>query len=455
MTRAEIESLLLRNTALIPFKKIIGLEIIQSCSSCRKSLSKELMVMMMLRISLMVMVLYICYPSFLLSATLDEAVEYTLRQNPDLRSLRLEEDVAKAQLQKARLPLIANPSLETGVVAKGKGGDVQRTFIDYGLGLSQEFEIAGQRGFRIDVAEKEIQRVGLEIRDRERLIASEVRSAFVKALAFKRRVELRRETVRLKEELLEFTRIKLRAGDVSGLEVNVAELELARSRTEFLAAEREYKESILTLQDIMGAKPDIYFEIEGELLIDIPVTPDKEDLKKTALANRPDLKSSAVEAERTRSAIDLTKREAFPNVTVSAFYERDELRNTGGLRFSVPLPLIDRKQAEKKIAIIRSQQTAIRYPNLQRMIEREVEEGYLSLISSRQEIAVYNKEMLGKSLENLDLLNLAFREGKIGFYDVRQAQKDALDIQFAYVDALLRAQLAVNALKKITGGDLK
>jgi len=176
----------------------------------------------------------------------------------------------------------------------------------------------------------------------------------------------------------------------------------------------------------MGAKPDIYFAIEGELLIDIPVTPDKEDLKKTALANRPDLKSSAVEAERTRSAIDLTKREAFPNVTVSAFYERDELRNTGGLRFSVPLPLIDRKQAEKKIAIIRSQQTAIRYPNLQRMIEREVEEGYLSLISSRQEIAVYNKEMLGKSLENLDLLNLAFREGKNRFLRRKAGSKGRL-----------------------------
>jgi len=63
---------------------------------------------------------------------------------------------------------------------------------------------------------------------------------------------LRRETVRLKEELLEFTRIKLRAGDVSGLEVNVAELELARSRTEFLAAEREYKESILTFKTSWG-----------------------------------------------------------------------------------------------------------------------------------------------------------------------------------------------------------
>jgi cobalt-zinc-cadmium efflux system outer membrane protein len=438
-----------------PIQTVIGLEIIQSWSSCRKSLSKELMVMMMLRISLMIMVLCICYPSFLRSATLDEAVEYALRQNPDLRSLRLEEEVAKAQLQKAKLPLIANPSLETAVVAKGKGGDVERTFIDYGLGLSQEFEIAGQRSLRIDVAEKEIQRVSLEIRDKERTIISEVRNAFTRVLASKRRGELRKEAVRLKEELLDFTNIKFKAGDVSGLEINIAELELGKAKTELLSAEREYKESILSLQDIMGHKPDVDFKIDGEILSDVLGLHDKEELKRNALANRPDLKASQIEEEKTRSAINLARREAFPNVTVSAFYERDELRNTGGLRFSIPLPLIDRKQAEKKIAKIRSEQTAIRHPNLQRIIEKEVEEGHANLVSSYKEVELYKKEMLNKALENLDLLNLAFREGKIGFYDVRLAQKDALDFQFAYVDALLRAQISIDAMKRITGGELK
>jgi outer membrane protein, heavy metal efflux system len=411
---------------------------------------------MWLRTSVVVMLLFwITLPGMAGSLTVDEAVDYTLRQNPDLRSLRLEEEVAKAELQKARLPLIANPTVETNVVGKGKGGDVQRTFTDYGVALSQTFEVAGQRGFRIDVAERELQRVGLEIRDKERIITSEVRNAFAKALASKRRVELKKESVALKEELLEFTRIKFKAGDVSGLEVNVAELEYGKARTELLVSEREYKESILNLQDVMGAAPDANAGIEGQLPTENFGVPDKEDLKRSALAGRPDLQASAVEAERTRSAIHLAGREAIPNVTVSAFYQRDEMRNTGGLSFSIPLPLIDRRQAEKRIAKIRSEQSTIKYPNLKRLIEKEVEEGYVNLASSREEIALYSKEMVSKSLDNLDLLNLAFREGKVSFYDVQVAQKDALDIQFSYLDALLRAQLAINALKRITGGEPK
>jgi len=413
------------------------------------------MIKMMMRIFLMIMVFYVCYPSFLHSATLDEAVEYTLRQNPDLRSLRLEEEVARTQLQKARLPLIANPTIESNVVKKGKGGDVERTFTDYGLSLSQEFEIAGQRGLRIDVAGREIQRISFEIRDKERTIISEVKNAFTRALASKRKVELRKEAVRLKEELLEFTRIKFKAGDVSGLEVNIAELELGKAKTELLSAERESKESILTLQDIMGYTPNVDFEIEGEILSDVFGLRDKEGLKESALANRPDLMASQIEGEKTRAAIYLAKKEAIPNITVSAFYQRDELRNTGGLSFSIPLPLIDKRQAERKIAKIRSEQATIRYPNLRRIVEKEVEEGYVNLVSSHQEVNLYKKEMLNKALENLDLLNLAFREGKVGFYDVRLAQKDALDIQFAYVDALLRAQISINAMDRITGGDLR
>jgi len=411
--------------------------------------------MLPVRVFLMVVAFSIWLPSFGNSASLPEAVEYALRQNADLRSLRLEEEVAKAQLQKARLPLIANPTVESNIVTKGKGGDVQRKFTDYGLGLSQEFEIAGQRGFRIDLAEKELQRVDLEIKDKERVITSEVRNAFARGLASKRRVELRRETVSLKQELLEFTRIKFRAGDVSGLEVNVAELEYGKAKTELLTAEREYKESILNLQDVMGARPDANFGIEGEILADIPRLPDKEGLKMRALANRPDLKASSVEAEKTRSAVTLASREAIPNITVSAFYQRDELRNTGGLSFSIPLPLIDKRQAERKIAKIRSEQATIRYPNLKRTVEKEVEEGYLNLVSSYKEVDLYKTEMLDKALGNLDLLNLAFREGKVGFYDVRLAQRDALDIQFAYVDALLRAQISINAMERITGGDLR
>jgi outer membrane protein TolC len=92
---------------------------------------------------------------------------------------------------------------------------------------------------------------------------------------------------------------------------------------------------------------------------------------------------------------------------------------------------------------------------LERFIEREIEEAYGNLVSASEELSLFKKDVLGKALENLELMNLAFKEGKFGFFEVRLAQRDTIDAQFAYLESQVRLQLALNALEKVTGGSLK
>lgn len=389
------------------------------------------------------------------SMTIDEAVGYVLKNNPEIQALRLEEEVAKGQLEKARLLLISNPEIEGDLSKKDKpkeeGGG---KFTNYGIKLSQEFEIAGQRGLRIDIAEKDLSRIILEIKDRERTLTSEVKDAFVRALVSKRKVELTKDVVRLKGELLDFTKIKFKAGEVSGLEVNLAEVELSKAKRELLLAEREYRESLLTLQGILGLKPDAAFNVEGDLSLDAVSLPNKEGIKRLAL-QRPDIKAASVEMDKTAAAIRLANRLSVPNITLSGFYDRDEQRNTVGLSLSIPLPLFDRKQAERREAKARAEQARIKHAGLERTIDKEFEQAYSDLASAVEELSLFKKEILDKAAENLSLINLAFKEGKIGFFDVRLAQKDIIETQFAYLDTQLRLRLAINAIEKVIGGSLK
>ena len=122
---------------------------------------------------------------------------------------------------------------------------------------------------------------------------------------------------------------------------------------------------------------------------------------------------------------------------------------------SVSIPLFHRKRAEKKEAMVRMQQSRIRRAGLGLSVEREFEQAYTNLISSLRHVSVYKKEIIAKSLENLVLLNLAFKEGKVSFFDVRLAQRDAVDLRFAYLDALLRAQQAIYAMERTIGGNLR
>ena len=139
--------------------------------------------------------------------------------------------------------------------------------------------------------------------------------------------------------------------------------------------------------------------------------------------------------EKTESALELVKKEAFPNITLSGFYDRDERRNAVGLEISVPLPFFDRKQAEKKEAFAKAEGAKIKAAGLKKTIEREVDQAFNDITSAIEELSLFKKEILVKAAENLDLLNLGFKEGKIGFFEVRLAQKDTIEAQFAYIEA--------------------
>ncbi len=388
--------------------------------------------------------------------TVEEAVQHALKQNPDLQALRLEEDIAVGQLEKARLLLISNPTIGGNISNKDKpeeaGGGA---FTNYGFKLSQEFEVAGQRGTRIHMAEKELARVQSGIKDRERGLISDTKDAFTKVLALKKKNGLTREIVQLKEELLGLTKIKFQAGDISGLDVNLAEVELSKAKRDLLLNEREYRESLFTLQGFLGLSPDRSFTLEGDLPSEAPSLPDRAALQERAYTLRPDARATVFEVEKTKAALKLVKKEIIPNITLSGFYDRDELRNAVGLEISIPIPLFDRKQAEKKEAYAKAEGAKIKSDGLKKTIEREVEQAYSDLASAIEELTLFQKEIIGRAAENLSLLNLAFKEGKVGFFEVRLAQRDTIEAQFAYIEAQTRTQLAVNAIEKTTGRILK
>jgi cobalt-zinc-cadmium efflux system outer membrane protein len=391
-----------------------------------------------------------------LGLTMEEAVEQALLHNADLQAVRLEETAAKGALEQASLLLGSNPVLEGSSSKKKYPADEGgRDFRNYEVRLSQEFEIAGQRGLRRDAAEKGLEKAGFEIRDRERVLIAEVKDAFANTLAAKSKRGLAEETVKLQEELYGFAEIKFKAGEVAALEMNLASVELGKAKRDLLLASREYRERLFALQGLVGMKPAEELALEGALPVEAPPVPEKDGLSRLAASRRPDMQAASAGVDASASAAMLATREAFPNLTVAGFYEKDERATISGMMLSLPLPLFNRNQADRRQAQTRSLQAVVRQGNLERSIARELEEAYSGLVTAVEELALFRKEILDKALENLELMNLSYKEGKIGFFEVRLAQKDSLDAQLAYLDSQLRTQLAMNALEKASGGSLK
>ncbi len=408
---------------------------------------------------MMRMIIFAC--ALLLSAhsafsmTVVEALDTALKNNPDLQAIRLEEGAAQGRLDQAGLLLRSNPVIEGSLSKKDtqpEGGEKAK---NYEVRLSQEFELAGQRGLRVDAERSGQTKTLHDIRDRERVLIATVKDAFARALAAKRKIELAGEAVKVQEELVSSASIKFQTGDISALEQNLADVELGKARRERMLAERERREALLGLQELLGLKPSSSFSIEGELPSETPSIPDRANVRETVAQQRSDVQSAAAEVQQAKSAMKLAGREVVPSVTVSAFYNEDDRLNEAGVMLSFPLPFFDRKQAARQEAAAKAGQALIKQASLERSIDRELEEAHANLIAAVEELSLFKKDVLGKAMENLGLMNLAFKEGKFGFFEVRLAQKDAIDVQFAYLESQLRLQLALNAWEKATGGNLK
>ncbi|MFN3467008.1 MAG: TolC family protein, partial [Candidatus Brocadiales bacterium] len=93
---------------------------------------------------------------------LKEAVQRALENNLELQAFRQRLEEARGDLRKASLLLPSNPTVGTEIWERHITNE-STSNTDYAVTLSQEFHIAGQRGKRISVAKKNLEKVTTEI----------------------------------------------------------------------------------------------------------------------------------------------------------------------------------------------------------------------------------------------------------------------------------------------------
>ena len=198
------------------------------------------------------------------------ALELARKNNPDWRAAEQEVEMVRGKVTTARLINPFNPVLE------GRGGPRsipgERNHTDYGVGLSMELEVVGQRGLRITEAERSLQRAESTYKDFSRSFTAKLARAFFQALFARERLALLRRVEDLNRRLLDVTQIKFQAGDVSGLETNVAAVRYGRARKETLDGQRELTQALLELRRLVGVEELI--SPAGELpVVSSPVVP--------------------------------------------------------------------------------------------------------------------------------------------------------------------------------------
>ena len=253
--------------------------------------------------------------------TLEEALRLAMAQNPGLEAVRREMELARAQrLTAGQRPY--NPELFGGVDRAFPLTGTEDSVV--GGGISQVFEIGGQRGYRISVAEANIERTQATVSDAERLVRADVATAFFENLMLDERTRLAIENVEIAENLLEAAQARFEAKQIPEVDLNLVRLQHQRTKNESALVAARRRAARLRLAALLGEAGRTEFTLEGDLQ-NTAQEITRETALQTAWEYRADLNALRHQARMAQAQIGLEKSQVWPTVELGAIYSYETL----------------------------------------------------------------------------------------------------------------------------------
>lgn len=384
-----------------------------------------------------------------LKLDLQSAIHMALERNLEIQAKREELGIAEGRLIRANLILQNNPEVDGDIanrhLLKPEPGFKKNLPVG-GVSFSQEFEIGGQPVYRRQAARGNLEKVQFEIKDLERVVRFEVTDTFIQLLNSRAKIDQAEQIVKLRKRLYEASKTRVALGDIPKSQLILAEFELNRAKSNLIEFRRKYHDLLTRLKVQLALKEGEGIEPVGDLH-PAGYRASLKELLISAMENRPDLAAQDLSRRITEAEVLLARAERIPNVTVGAFYEKDEKDNIFGGKVTIPIPFFDRRQAELRQVLARRNIADIQYRNLRQTIRKEIRAAYEKFQLSKKNFALYPKGMMKRFDENLELNQKAYQEGQIGLSDVILFQNQVIEAQLQFLDTMMNYNLSLAELK--------
>lgn len=388
------------------------------------------------------------------SLTLEDAWLLAERSNPALQSARAGRHAAEGQVADNRALLWNNPGLSYELnhrTAPQAGGTDQR-YREWMLGLSQTFEVAGQKGHRATAAREELAAVDASIAESRQQLRADVEERFVKVLALQRRIALERENLALVENASLAIGKRVAAGEANRIEGNVSKVEAERTRNQLAALDEQRLAAQAEFAQLLQLEPAAQPELRGEL--SRPASYQRDALIEQA-TKRPQLAVQSRRENAARSRLDLERAGVYPDVTLGLNIARDgppDLRERViGMSVSVPIPLFKRNQSGIGKAMTELTQAQIERQAGERDIRAAVQTQWTRYEQLTSRASRLKSAVLPPLEDNLRLSQIAFKAGELSLTELLLVNRQVLDGRRDMLEVETELRLAQIALERAAG----
>lgn len=395
--------------------------------------------------------------------TLQALIRKALAYNKDMliAAARVKELAAMKRIDYANM----FPSLGLKVYG-GKGGTDEKgkaysSDDEFGLkpGVTWELDLWGNLRWARD---KSLAQFMASVENQHALkmsLIAQVAQSYFELVALDNELAIVRQTVDARKESLRLARIRFEGGLTNETAFRQAQVELARTAT--LVPDLEKKISVKE-NDIAFMTGEYISHISRAKLPDDVVLPDvlPVGLPSVLLERRPDVRQAEQELIAANAAVGVAFTDMFPRLSLTASYgrESEELSNLlqSPFHFLSATLLTPLFTFGKNRAMLKAKKAAYEQAvyNYEKVVLNAFKEARNAIVEFNKTKEVYDsRKLLEQSTKSaLDLAQLQYINGVIGYMDLLDAQRSYLDAQIGLSNAVRDKQITMVNLYKVLGG---
>jgi len=398
--------------------------------------------------------------------TLDRAIDITLERSLDLRSKFYEIPMARADILQANLrsnpvfyqdcQLMQYRGSSTQFSRAAPGGPSQvDTNITYPLDVSHK------RQARTVVASRAEKVLEAFYQDAVRNRIDDVYGAFVIALGARQTVRYAVQSVKGLERLTALTVDLNQKGQIPLSDLNLVKNKLRIARLGLHDAEASYRKAKMDLGSFMNLTPDqsSAMELKGSIEVQASPLPPIDELRKIALAERPDIASFRLGVVRAEADVRLARANAFSDVYVlwQPYTLQDNTpyglksQVSWALGVTVPLPIYNRNQGGIERAKLNVTQSQMQLSDQERQLLIDVEKAVQEYEVSKRLAKDLRQDVIPDAQQVRDAAFRRWTEGQTSLLDYLQAQLDYNDVVKQFLDTAIRHRQSMLSLNTTIG----
>ncbi|MBI5191273.1 MAG: TolC family protein [Nitrospirae bacterium] len=328
--------------------------------------------------------------------------------------------------------------------------------------VSQTFPYWGKRPLRREAAERESESLAAGYDDDRLMLRAEVKAAYFELYAVRKGIETVAKNIGLMDVFTRLAETRYTVGMGTMRDVIKSQVETAMLVEKRLDLEREDRVKRAYLASLIGRDRPV----EGDVpdITPTPVQYDRETLAARAAESRPAMRSALYKIKKGEVMVELARKEAYPDFTISATYmQRDdplsgmEQPDMISAVLTVNLPVwraakldpmvreaaLEKVMAEKEMESVR---TGIYYKTGSLMDEVEQYDRIMKL---------YRDTLIPHGTDDMDAVLANYESGKSDFMDLLESRRALYDFELTYHETLAMREKAVAELEAVTGVEFK